>query len=101
MADKLVRIQFAFMRFDGADVRVALNGKTVLDRKMTVAKDNLRSGFADFAQIEMPTCVLMTITAGEQKLEEDICLKTSTKSITVHAGPPLTLTQQDYLQGLD
>ena len=101
MSSDPVRIQFAFMHFKDDAVRVAIDKDIVVNREMTVMPENERSGFAHFEQITMPACSTVTVQSKQQTLTKDICLADTTKSITIDAGPPLTLTQQNYYQGQD
>jgi hypothetical protein len=100
---KQVRIQLAFMHFNNDQVKVTIGGNIAVDKAMTVAADNERSGIADFAQVEMPTltCSKVTVQTKTQRLQQDICLEPETKSIIIDAGPPLTLTQKSEFQGQD
>jgi hypothetical protein len=98
---KQVRIQLAFMHFDNDQVKVTINSNVAVDKAMTVAADNERSGIADFAQVEMPTCSKVTVQTKSQRLQQEICLNPETKSIIIDAGPPLTLTQKSEFQGQD
>ena len=101
MSSDPVRIQFAFMHFKDDAVRVTIDKDIVVNREMTVSAENERSGFAHFEQITMPACSTVTIQSKQQTLTKDVCIADTTKSITIDAGPPLTLTQRNYYQGQD
>ena len=96
-----MRVQLAFMHFSDDHIRVAIDGNTAVDRAIDVAPDNERSGIAGFEYIEMPACAKIEVQSNAERISQDICLDPDTKSITVDAGPPLTLTQQTYFQGVD
>ncbi len=100
---KPVRIQLAFMHFNNDQVKVTIGGNIAVDKAMTVAADNERSGIADFAQVEMLplTCSKITVQTKSQRLQQEICLNPETKSIIIDGGPPITLTQKNEFQGQD
>lgn len=98
---KTRRVQLAFLHFVDDHVRVTVNGKSVVDRAMRVEAGNERSGIAGYEQVEMPPCADIAVRTKHQRVARHVCLGATAKSITIDAGPPLTLVQHDYLQGVD
>jgi hypothetical protein len=96
-----VRIQFAFFHFKSDTVRVTVNGKSVFDRKVTVARDNARYGLAAVAQITIPACSDIVVTTKTQRTAKRLCLTAASKSVVIDGGPPLTITAKDQYQGAD
>ncbi len=96
-----MRIQFAFMHFNNEQVKVTIDDNVAIDKVMNVEAVNERNGIADFAQVEMQSCSKVSIETKSQRLQQEICLKSDTKSIIIDGRPPLTLTQKDQFQGQD
>ena len=95
------KIQFAFFHFNNERVRLTVDGKTVIDRLMTVSRDNLRYGLAAFVDVSLPACADIVVTTKRQRLAQRLCRTGQTKSVIIDGGPPLTVTMKDRYQGLD
>jgi hypothetical protein len=98
---KPVRMQFAFVHFKNERVRVAVDGKPVFSQKVPAADVHWPRGLMAFAQITLPPCANIVVTAAHQRLARRLCRTAATKSIVIDGGPPLTLTAMDQYQGLD
>lgn len=98
---RTMRVQWVFKHFDGARVRLSVDGSNAFDRILRVFPDNARNGVASTAFIEMAVCSEVKVVADTRRLAQRLCLAPGTKSVVVEGREHLSLAQVDSYWGAD